>query len=145
MCSNLSSFVIFFVGSSSASTADVMVESPAQIMFSVGDAPVGSPMMRCTSDFDIVDDSDQEGIEEFDIFIMSPTDCLGNPSFAQVNIQDNDNGVLPSLFCYSRNKPFCLPACSTQNYSTTKTFFFLCSCLVIYLFFCSVCFVYTAK
>ena len=125
MCSYLSSFVIFFVGSSSASTADVMVESPAQIMFSVGDAPVGSPMMRCTSDFDIVDDSDQEGIEEFDIFIMSPTDCLGNPSFAQVNIQDNDNGVLPSLFCYSRNKPFCLPACSTQNYSTTKTFFFV--------------------
>ena len=141
----LSSFVIF-VGSSSASTDDVMlVTSPVQLTFSSGDAPMDSPTMRCTSDIDIVDDSDQEGIEEFDIFIMSPTDCLGNPSFAQVNIQDNDNGVLPSLFCYSRNKPFCLPACSTQNYSTTKTFFFLCSCLVIYLFFCSVCFVYTAK
>ena len=78
--------------------------SPAQIIFSVGDAPVGSPMMRCTSDFDIVDDSDQEGIEEFDIFIMSPIDILGNPGFAQVNIQDNDNGVLPFLFCYIRNK-----------------------------------------
>ena len=98
--------ICFFVGSSSASAADVTVASPAQITFSVGDAPVGSPMMRCTSDFDIVDDSDQEGIEEFDIFIMSPTDCLGNPSFAQVNIQDNDNGVLPLLFCYSRNKAF---------------------------------------
>ena len=103
----LSTFVIF-VGSSSASTADVMVASPAQIIFSVGDAPMGSPMNRCTSDFDIVDDSDQEGIEEFDIFIMSPTDCLGNPSTAQVNIQDNDNGVLPFLFCYSRNKAFFL-------------------------------------
>jgi len=115
MCSYLSSFVIFFVGSSSASTADVMVASPAQITFSVGDAPVGSPMMRCTSDFDIVDDSDQEATEEFDIFIMSPTDCLGNPSFAQVNIQDNDNGVLPSLF------------------------FFLCSCLVIFFLLCVLC------
>jgi len=78
-------------GSTSASPADVMVASPAQIIFPVGDAPMGNPMTRCTSDFDIVDDSDQEEIEEFDIFIMSPTDCLGNPAFAQVNIQDNDN------------------------------------------------------
>ena len=95
-----------FVGSTSASTADVvLVTSPAQITFDIGDAPVNSPRMRCTSDFDIVDDSYQEGTEVFDIFIMSPTDCLGNPSFVQVNIQDNDNGLL------LETKPFCRPAC----------------------------------
>jgi len=88
-----------FVDSSSASTDDVMlVTSPVQLTFSSGDAPMGSLTMRCTSDFGIVDDSEREGMEEFDIFIRSPTNCLGNPSFAQVNIQDDDNGVLLLLF-----------------------------------------------
>ena len=90
-----------YVGSSSASTDDVVLVTspdPVQLTFSVGDAPMGSPTMRCTSDFGIVDDSEREGVEEFDIFIRSPTNCLGNPSFAQVNIQDDDNGVLPLLF-----------------------------------------------
>ena len=64
-------------------------------MFQVGDAPMGSPMTRCASGIDIMDDSEQEGIEDFDVFISHPTDCLGNPSFLQVNIQDNDDGMLP--------------------------------------------------
>ena len=82
---------ILIVGS--ASENDVSEMSPVKIMFSAGEAPTGSPVERCTTDILIEDDSEQELDETFHVFISSPTDCLGNPSFAEVTIQDDDSGM----------------------------------------------------
>lgn len=87
---------LVFVDSSSASPADISTTSPVEITFEAGDGDMDSPTTRCNSDIDIVDDPDQEGDEEFEIFISDPVDCL-DISFAQVIILDNDNGVLPIL------------------------------------------------
>ena len=81
---------ILIVGS--ASENDVSEMSPVEIMFSAGEAPTESPVERCTTDILIEDDSEQELDETFHVFISSPTDCLGNPSFAEVTIQDDDSG-----------------------------------------------------
>lgn len=91
-----SSNLLVFVDSSSASPADISTTSPVNIMFEAGDGDMDSPTTRCNSDIDTVDDPDQEGDEEFEIFISDPVDCL-DISFARVIILDNDNGVLPIL------------------------------------------------
>lgn len=77
-----------FAGTASAS--DISVTSPVQIVFVPGDAPIQRPRTRCTTNIEIVDDTEQETNETFFVFIASPTDCLGQPSVTTVTIQDND-------------------------------------------------------
>ena len=79
-------------------------------MFSAGDGDAGSAVTRCTSPFDVVDDDIQEPTESFMVFIIGPPECLGNPSLEDVNILDNDNGMLTYAFHYSRNQAPCFPA-----------------------------------
>ena len=86
-----------FAGTASAS--DISVISPVQIVFVPGDAPVERPRTRCTTNIEIVDDTEQETNETFFVFISSPTDCLGQPSVRTVTIQDNDGVYVWILFC----------------------------------------------
>ena len=64
---------------------------------------------RCTSPFNVVDDDIQEPTESFNVFIIGPPECLGNPSLEDVNILDNDNGMLTYAFQESSS----LFSCST--------------------------------
>ena len=103
----------FFAGTASASDINITT-NPFTITFLVGDGAAGNAagnaVTRCTSPFDVVDDDEQEPTESFTVFIISPPECLGNPSFETVNILDNDNGMLPYVFYYSRNEASSLPA-----------------------------------
>ena len=76
--------------SGSASVGDISVTSPVQISFVPGDAPVERPQTRCTTNIEIVDDTEREMNETFLVFISSPTDCLVQPANTTVTIQDND-------------------------------------------------------
>lgn len=77
-----------FTGGASAS--DISVTSPVQISFVPGDAPVQRPQTRCTTNIEIVDDTEQETNEIFFVSISSPADCLVQPAITTVTIQDND-------------------------------------------------------